>query len=127
MFRPLGGEPEASIELELEFAEPEEDEIELFAPLPPLTSIELDGLTVIDDAGYFDVLEFGRQRAGFPQGRRRLALVLCLDRDDFSSNSSSRSSFWWNMIFSENRYPLFGIMLCSGRDRGRRGWPRSIA
>ena len=57
MFRPLGGEPEASIELELEFAEPEEDEIELFAPLPPLTSIELDGLTVIDDAGYFDVLE----------------------------------------------------------------------
>jgi len=56
MFRPLGGELEASIELELEFAEPE-GEIELFAPLPPLTSIELDGLTVIDDAKYFDVLE----------------------------------------------------------------------
>jgi hypothetical protein len=23
------------------------------------------------------------------------------------------------MIFSENRYPLFGIMLCSSRSRGR--------
>jgi hypothetical protein len=27
------------------------------SPLPPLKSIELDGLTVVDDAKYFDVLE----------------------------------------------------------------------
>jgi hypothetical protein len=35
-----------------------------------------------------------------------------LERDDFSSRRHSALAFWWSMIFSENRYPLFGIMLC---------------
>jgi hypothetical protein len=34
-----------------------------------------------------------------------------LKRDDFSSNRHPALAYWWSMIFSENRYPLFGIML----------------
>jgi hypothetical protein len=34
-----------------------------------------------------------------------------LKRDDFSSNRHRALSSSWSMIFSENRYPLFGIML----------------
>src|SRR5262247_4864196 len=33
------------------------------------------------------------------------------ERDDFSSNRHLALSYAWRMIFSENRYPLFGIML----------------
>jgi hypothetical protein len=34
-----------------------------------------------------------------------------LERDDFSSNRHPARAYWWSMIFSENRFPLFGIML----------------
>jgi hypothetical protein len=34
-----------------------------------------------------------------------------LERDDFSSNRHPPLPYCWSMIFSENRYPLFGIML----------------
>jgi hypothetical protein len=34
-----------------------------------------------------------------------------LERDDFSSNRHPALAFWRSMIFSENRYPLFRIML----------------
>jgi hypothetical protein len=34
-----------------------------------------------------------------------------LERDDFSSNRHLALSFCLSMIFSENRYPLFRIML----------------
>ena len=34
-----------------------------------------------------------------------------LERDDFSSNRHPALGYCWSMIFSENRYPLFGIML----------------
>src|ERR1043166_562786 len=34
-----------------------------------------------------------------------------LERDGFSSNRHPALSYSWSMIFSENRYPLFGIML----------------
>jgi hypothetical protein len=34
-----------------------------------------------------------------------------LEHDDFSSNRHRALSYCWSMIFSENRYPLFGIML----------------
>jgi hypothetical protein len=34
-----------------------------------------------------------------------------LERDDFSSNRHPALAYCWSMIFSENRYPLFGIML----------------
>src|SRR5215218_8284233 len=36
-----------------------------------------------------------------------------LERDDFSSNRHPALGYCWSMIFSENRYPLFGIMLWS--------------
>jgi hypothetical protein len=34
-----------------------------------------------------------------------------LERDDFSSSRHPAQSFCLSMIFSENRYPLFRIML----------------
>src|SRR5512145_3252594 len=34
-----------------------------------------------------------------------------LERDDFSSRRHPALICWWSMIFSENRFPLFGIML----------------
>jgi hypothetical protein len=34
-----------------------------------------------------------------------------LEWDDFSSNRHPALAYCWSMIFSENRYPLFGIML----------------
>jgi hypothetical protein len=34
-----------------------------------------------------------------------------LKRDDFSSNHHRALTSCWSMVFSENRYPLFGIML----------------
>src|SRR5215204_3534123 len=34
-----------------------------------------------------------------------------LERDDFSSNRHPALGYCWSMIFSENRYPLFGITL----------------
>src|ERR1700719_1633011 len=33
-----------------------------------------------------------------------------LERNDFSSSRHRALSYCWRMIFSENRYPLFGIM-----------------
>jgi len=39
------------------------------------------------------------------------AFVDALKRDDFSSSRHPALAHWWSMIFSENRYPLFGIML----------------
>src|SRR5437762_6023077 len=42
-----------------------------------------------------------------------------LERDEISSNRHPALAFCLSMIFSENRLPLFGIMLCDGRaDRG---------
>src|SRR5215211_125858 len=34
-----------------------------------------------------------------------------VERDDFSSIRHPALGYCWSMIFSENRYPLFGIML----------------
>src|SRR5215211_2960581 len=34
-----------------------------------------------------------------------------LEHDDFSSNRHPALGYCWSMIFSENRYPLFGITL----------------
>jgi len=47
-----------------------------------------------------------------------------LERDDFSSNRHHALAYWWSIIFSENRYPLFKIMLARlkalGRDDNRK-------
>src|SRR5215211_6582249 len=40
-----------------------------------------------------------------------VAATCDLERDDFSSNRHPALGYCWSMIFSENRYPLFGIML----------------
>jgi len=49
------------------------------------------------------------------QSEDRPSIAVCnvflLERDDVSSNRHPALAFWWRMIFSENRYPLFGIML----------------
>jgi hypothetical protein len=37
--------------------------------------------------------------------------LLLMERDDFTFVRHPAPGFWWSMIFSENRYPLFGIML----------------
>ncbi len=44
------------------------------AALPPLKSIALDGLTVIDDAKYFDVLELFVTLPAFLKGATGLRL-----------------------------------------------------
>ena len=51
---------------------------------------------------------------GCPRSRCRIAVPDQrgpLERDDFSSNRHHALSYYWSMIFSENRFPLFGIML----------------
>ena len=40
-----------------------------------------------------------------------MRIEIMLERDDFSSNRHPALSFCLRMIFSENRYPLFRIML----------------
>jgi hypothetical protein len=56
----------------------------------------------IDDADVPKIVEYPR---------RDLLNVAGLERDDFSSNRHPALSFCLSMIFSENRYPLFRIML----------------
>jgi hypothetical protein len=43
--------------------------------------------------------------------RGGVTVAFGLERDDFSSNRHPALAYCWSMIFSENRYPLFGIML----------------
>src|SRR5262245_11021137 len=44
-------------------------------------------------------------------GSARASPVPRLERDDLSANRHLALAYAWSMIFSENRYPLFGIML----------------
>jgi hypothetical protein len=46
-----------------------------------------------------------------PQCLIDVATPVSLEQDDFSSNRHPALSFCLSMIFSENRYPLFRIML----------------
>jgi hypothetical protein len=50
--------------------------------------------------------ELARKRVEIP-----LTFARSLERDDFSSNRHPALAYWWSMIFSENRFPPFGIML----------------
>ena len=72
MFRPLAREPEARIDLDLEFANVDDDPFARAAALPPLKSIVLDGLTVVDDDKYFDVLELFVTLPAFLKGANGL-------------------------------------------------------
>src|SRR5882762_5401720 len=47
---------------------------------------------------------------------RRSPRVRNLERDDFSSNRHPALAYCWSMIFSENRYPLFEIILRRSRN-----------
>ena len=42
---------------------------------------------------------------------RAVTRLWCLDQHDVSSNRLPDLALCWSMIFSENRFPLFGIML----------------
>jgi len=42
---------------------------------------------------------------------QRADRTLRRERDDFSSNRHPALAYRWSMISSENRFPLFGIML----------------
>jgi hypothetical protein len=58
----------------------------------------------------------GRRTAKFKgyDGRRSDVATqfrLGLERDGFSLNRHRALDLWWSMVFSENRYPLFRIML----------------
>ena len=44
-------------------------------------------------------------------GKEIMPAFAKLDRDDFSSNRHPDLASCLSMIFSENRFPLFGIML----------------
>jgi hypothetical protein len=53
-----------------------------------------------------------RRRAVRPQPAPPVVTIpASLKRDDLSSNRHPALAYWWSMIFSENRCPLFGIML----------------
>jgi hypothetical protein len=41
----------------------------------------------------------------------KISAAVALKRDDFSSNRHLALGLLWSMIFSENRYTIFGIML----------------
>src|SRR6516165_9216820 len=56
-------------------------------------------------------------RSGFHQ--QACAGASTLERDDFSSNHHPALALCLSMIFSENRFPLFGIMLMRAKDRVR--------
>lgn len=56
LFMPFGANQEASIELDLQ-AEADETDMGLAAAAPPLNSIPLDPLTVVDDPAFFDALD----------------------------------------------------------------------
>ena len=53
----------------------------------------------------------GRVLATIPAPGRSERVRIGLERDDVSSNRHPALACCWSMIFSENRFPLFGIML----------------
>jgi hypothetical protein len=49
---------------------------------------------------------------GFKACPAKVGTGFALERDDLSANvNPALAIFWWSMMFSENRYPPFGIML----------------
>src|ERR1700723_780376 len=70
--------------------------------MPPRIAWESKGLAVVAVIGMFGAL--GEDTPTVIPGRAP-------DRDDFSSNRHPALSFCLSMIFSENRFPLFRIML----------------
>src|SRR5215813_11995031 len=63
-----------------------------------------------------------------PAGAGQVGEWIVLKRDDFSSNRHLALAYCWSMIFSENRCPLFGIMLYRwrrGDARDARPWIRT--
>src|SRR5882724_7059000 len=71
-------------------------------PVPTLKVMRSGRDQVVRRCGFFGH-QFVAEHAGFFARR--------LERDDFSSNRHPALSFCLSMIFSENRYPLFRIML----------------
>jgi hypothetical protein len=70
----------------------------------PLVKKELSGVAVV------------RWRSAEQEAQAEGTSAQCvsealLERDDFTLVRHHALDSWWSMIFSENRYPLFGIML----------------
>jgi hypothetical protein len=55
--------------------------------------------------------EHGAYVASFERRRPAVANVRRLERNSFRLNRYCALDLWWSMIFSENRCPLFRIML----------------
>jgi hypothetical protein len=51
------------------------------------------------------------ERNGFRSNPHLVSKWTILERDGFGLNRHRALDIWWSMIFSENRYPLFRIML----------------
>jgi hypothetical protein len=47
----------------------------------------------------------------WPWFKHRVVARRRLERDGFRLNRHRALDLWWGMIFTENRYPLFRIML----------------
>src|ERR1700674_3501940 len=67
--------------------------------------LHLRPLGVRQHESFHPKLESQPSQSGNPDSQQ------ALERDDFSSNRHPALSFCLSMIFSENRYPLFRIML----------------
>jgi hypothetical protein len=52
-----------------------------------------------------------RAPAGWRSKTERLQAISCLERDEIELNRHPAPAFCLSMIFSESRFPLFGIML----------------
>jgi len=68
-------------------------------------------LQYIDYIGYLRAQAEMRQRSAHSRAAVRYFVVHGLDRDGLSANWHPDLVYWWSMILSENRNPLFGIML----------------
>jgi len=54
--------------------------------------------------------ERGEKRPSGPS-LKLFSIVKAKGLDAIAQRAAQLLAYWWSMIFSENRYPLFGIML----------------
>src|SRR5215472_3047643 len=73
----------------------------------------------IANFGFASVLRFRSSLSSVRQTQANFGIGT-LKRDGFSSNRHPALGYCWSMMFSENRYPLFGIMLQLLLDRDER-------
>jgi hypothetical protein len=90
----------------------QQSESRIAADIDPLDRVHLHG--DFEAHGFLKDMGFlGNVAVGDSSCTRNPGLPLrgALERDDFSSSRHPAPAPYWSMIFSENRCPLFGIML----------------